>query len=129
MRDFKFSDPMIRRLQVAAEDGQSTLFLYRTGRRQVSQWAALRLELLPATEGKKSSSRDAARDEKRRESGRLQGSRRKSDAGRRSRVDTPVNEHFEPLFSEVMRPSGTFLQVSVLKAVGTHRRPQVQIFL
>lgn len=65
-----FNDERVRRLQVAAEAGQSTLFLYRGGRRHVSQWAALRLELLPA---------DAA------------------------------------------------LRISVLKAVGTHRRPQVRI--
>lgn len=74
-----FNDEQVRRLQVAAEDGQSTLFLYRTGRRQVSQWAALRLELLPVS--------DAA-----------------------------------------THPADAFLQVSVLKAVGTHRCPQVQIF-
>lgn len=66
-----FNDERVRRLQVAAETGQSTLFLYRSGRRHVSQWAALRLELLPV--------------------------------------------------------AGASLQVSVLKAVGTHRRPQVQI--
>lgn len=66
-----FNDERVRRLQVAAETGQSTLFLYRSGRRHVSQWAALRLELLPLAD--------------------------------------------------------VSLQVSVLKAVGTHRRPQVQI--
>lgn len=66
-----FGDERVRRLQVAAEAGQSTLFLYCGGRRHVSQWAALRLELLPL-----------------------------ADAS---------------------------LQVSVLKAVGTHRRPQVQV--
>lgn len=66
-----FNDERVRRLQVAAETGQSTLFLYRSGRRHVSQWAGLRLELLPL-----------------------------ADAS---------------------------LQVSVLKAVGTHRRPQVQL--
>jgi protein ImuA len=71
-----FNDERVRRLQVAAETGQSTLFLYRGCRRHVSQWAALRLELLPAT-----------------------------DAG----------------------SSSAFLRVSVLKAVGTHRRPQVQL--
>lgn len=66
-----FNNEGVRRLQVAAEAGQSTLFLYRGSHRHVSQWAALRLELLPRGEG--------------------------------------------------------LLQVSVLKAAGTHRRPQVQI--
>ena len=63
-------DDQVRRLQVAAHDGQSTLFLYRAGRRRVSQWAALRLALLPAEQG---------------------------------------------------------VQVSVLKAVGTHQRPQLTV--
>jgi hypothetical protein len=64
----RLDDREVRRLQVAAEEGQSILFLYRAARRQASRWAALRMELLPA---------------------------------------------------------GERLQVSVLKAVGTHRRPQV----
>ena len=63
-------DDHVRRLQVAAQEGQSTLFLYRAGRRRMSQWAALRLALLPAEEG---------------------------------------------------------VLVSVLKAVGTHQRPQVTV--
>lgn len=62
-----FSDERVRRLQVAAEDGQSILFLHRTTVRQTSQWAALRLELRPREAG---------------------------------------------------------LEISVLKAAGTHRRPQ-----
>ena len=66
----QFSDDRVRRLQVAAQDGQSILFLYRMGRRSISRWAALRMELLPAQDG---------------------------------------------------------LQVSVLKAAGTHRRPQVHV--
>ena len=77
-----FNDERVRRLQVAADAGQSTLFLYRSGRRHVSQWAALRLELLPAK---------------------------------------------EVLNSAAMSPAEVLLQVSVLKAVSTHLRPQVQI--
>ncbi|MBI2993371.1 MAG: translesion DNA synthesis-associated protein ImuA [Gammaproteobacteria bacterium] len=68
--DRQFSDDKVRRLQVAAQDGQSILFLYRLGRKPISRWAALRIELLPAPEG---------------------------------------------------------LQLSVLKAAGTHRRPQVHV--
>jgi protein ImuA len=64
----RLDDREVRRLQVAAEEGQSILFLYRAARREVSRWAALRMELLPA---------------------------------------------------------GEKLQVSVLRAAGTHRRPQV----
>jgi hypothetical protein len=76
-----FNDERVRRLQVAADAGQSTLFLYRSGRRHMSQWAALRLELLPE----------------------------------RGQTPFSVEKGVCPLF------------VSVLKAVGTHRRPQVQI--
>jgi protein ImuA len=43
-------DRGVRRLQVAAQDGQSILFLYRDGGRRTSQWAALRMELLHAGE-------------------------------------------------------------------------------
>lgn len=88
-----FSDARVRRLQVAAEDGQSILFLYRGkgaglfpagsflnrhGNRRknkpdpFSSWATLRLELLPAEAG---------------------------------------------------------LEINVLKAAGTHRRPQICVSL
>jgi hypothetical protein len=66
----RLDDERIRRLQVAAHDGQSILFLYRMELRHTSQWAALRLELLPDGDG---------------------------------------------------------LRVSVLKAAGTHRRPEVRV--
>lgn len=65
-------DRETRRLQAAAAEGQSILFLHRVGVKQASRWATLRLELLPA-------------------------------AGQ--------------------------LEISVLKAVGTHRRPRVRVSL
>jgi len=65
-------DRETRRLQVAAAEGQSILFLHRLGVKQSSRWAALRLELLPAAAG---------------------------------------------------------LEISVLKAAGTHRRPRIHVML
>lgn len=50
-RDSAWSDRPVRRLQVAARDGESILFLYRAAYRPVSRWAALRLELLPEEAG------------------------------------------------------------------------------
>jgi hypothetical protein len=81
-----FDDRDVRRLQVAAEAGQSTLFLYCGGRRHGSRWAALRLELLPAAGTSGNGTEDTAAD-----------------------------------------PGAACLEVSVLKAVGTHRRPRVRI--
>jgi hypothetical protein len=65
-------DREARRLQVAAAEGQSILFLHRVAVKQASRWAALRLELLPAAAG---------------------------------------------------------LEISVLKAAGTHRRPRIRVAL
>lgn len=47
----RLGDDKVRRLQVAAQEGQSVLFLYRAAVKHASQWAALRLELLPSAEG------------------------------------------------------------------------------
>jgi hypothetical protein len=63
-------DRETRRLQVAAAEGQSILFLHRVGVKQASRWASLRLELLAAAAG---------------------------------------------------------LEISVLKAPGTHRRPRIRV--
>jgi protein ImuA len=70
--DRAVGDRETRRLQLAAAEGQSILFLHRCGAKQSSRFAALRLELLPA------------------------------DAG---------------------------LEISVLKAAGTHRRPRIRVSL
>jgi hypothetical protein len=70
--DWMIGDRETRRLQLAAAEGQSILFLHRCGMKQSSRFAALRFELLPAAAG---------------------------------------------------------LEISVLKAAGTHRRPRIHVSL
>jgi hypothetical protein len=101
-----FNDERVRRLQMAAEDGQSTLFLYRAGRRQVSQWATLRLELLPLPLPVRETTTGMSEVEQGRER-------------------SPREKTASAVLGEGDKQG---LQVSVLKAVGTHRRPQVQVF-
>lgn len=100
-----FNDERVRRLQVAAGEGQSTLFLYRMGRRQVSQWAALRLELLPLPLPARETTTGMSEVEQGRE--RL-----------------PREQTASVVVGEADKQG---LQISVLKAVGTHRRPQMRV--